>query len=106
MKTILRIILILLVASVVAGAFCLAVNKNSSATSALNDGRQPPAFTATNGQQVFRAEGGDRDGGSIAGGLGGVLATILKITGITVLVIALQKAYSQISSRNWKPAQR
>ena len=103
MKTILRIIMILLVASVV-GAVSLAVNNNSNTTS-FNSG-QPPAITGSNGQTTFRPEGGDRDEGSIAGGLGGVLGTILKITGITLLVLALQKGFSLLSNRNWKLAQR
>ena len=105
MKTILRIILILLVATVVAGAFSLAVNNNSNTTSFTNSG-QSPAITSSNGQTTFRPEGDDRDSGSIAGGLGGVLGTILKITGITILVLALQKGFSLLSNQNRKLAQR
>jgi len=105
MKTILKIILILLVASVVAGAFSLAVNNNSS-TVGSNTGGQLPTITASNGQTIARPEGGDHDSGSLTGGLGGVLATILKLTGITILVLVLQKGFSQLSNRNWKLAQR
>ncbi len=106
MKTILRIIVILLVASAVAGAFSLAVNNSSTTT----DGGQMPTLTDTNGQTfqpTERPEGGDRDDGSLAGGLAGVLGTLAKLTGITVLVLVLQKGFEQISSmKKWKLAQR
>ena len=98
MKTILRIIVILLVASVVARAFSLAVN-NSTTTPSSNAGGQ--TF-----QPMERPEGSDHEGGSIAGGLGGVLVTLVKLTGITVLVLALQKGFDLINSmKKWKPAQ-
>jgi hypothetical protein len=100
MKTILRIIMILLVAAVVAGAFSLAVNNNSTTASA--NGGQPPTITGSTGQQFVRPEGGDRDGESGAG----VFDTLLKITGITILVLALQKGWSQLGSVKWKLAQR
>jgi hypothetical protein len=109
MKTILKIILILLVAAVVAGAFSLAVN-NSSITSSSNNGGQPPVMTDNSSQTITqpttRPEGGDRDSGSLTGGLGGVLGTILKLTGITFLVLVLQKGVSQLSCRKRKFAPR
>jgi len=105
MKTILRIILILLVASVVVGAFSLAVNNNSYATGS-NELGQQPAMTGSNGQTTVRPEGGDHDSGSISGGFAGVLGTLLKITGITILVLMLQKGWSQIVGLKLKPAQR
>jgi uncharacterized protein YidB (DUF937 family) len=91
MKTILRIITILLVAAVVAGAFSLAVN-NSSSTST----------TSTNGQSfqlTDRPAGGERDGTSITGGLGGVLGTLAKLTGISILVLLLQRGFSLLGNR-------
>ena len=39
-----------------------------------------------------RPEGGDHDSASIAQGLSGVLGTLLKLTVITILVLALEKA--------------
>ena len=109
MKTILRIIMILLVAAIVAGAFSLAVNNNLIASGS-NDGGQPPSMTDSSGQTttqpMTRPEGGDRDSGSIAGGVGGVLTTILKLTGITILVLVMQKIFSQLGSLKWKFAQR
>jgi hypothetical protein len=98
MKTILRIIMILLVAGVVAGAFSLAVNSNSTTSGT--------TVTSSNGQPLARPEGGDHEGGSSAEGLGGVLTTILKLTGITILVLMLQKGFSQLGNLKWKFAQR
>lgn len=103
MKTILRIIMILLVASAIAGALSIAVNNSSLATS-INEGGQPPAMTSADGQSiqpVERPEGGDREGGSITQGLSGVLATLIKLTGITIIVLLFQKAFNQLGSLKW-----
>lgn len=102
MKIILRIILILLVASVVAGAFSLVVNNSSVAASGPGEGGQPPARPNANGQAIQpmgHPDGGDHEGGSIADGLGGVLATLAKLTGITLLVVLIQKAFSLPGNR-------
>ncbi|MGE5375452.1 MAG: hypothetical protein ACM3XO_10375 [Bacteroidota bacterium] len=99
MKTIFRIIVILLVAAVVAGAFSLAVNNSSSASGSASNGQ---AVT----QHLGHPEGGDRDGGFAAGGLAGVFGTILKLTGITILVLALQKGWNQLGNLKLKFAQR
>ena len=56
-------------------------------------------------QQITMPEGGDRDSGSIAGGVGGILTTILKLIGITILVLVMQKIFGQLSSLKWKFAQ-
>ena len=98
MKTILRIITILVVASIVAGAFFLAVNNNST-----------PSSTNQGGQfqiQPNRFEGGDRDGGSIIRGLGGVLGTLAQIAGITVVVLLIQKVFSLRTNRRLISTQR
>lgn len=96
MKTILRIIMILLVAASVAGAFSLAVNNNLITTGSF-DGGQPPGLTDSSGQTatqpVARPEGDDHEGGSIAGGLTGVLMTLLKLTGITAVILLLQNGF-------------
>jgi hypothetical protein len=100
MKTILRIIVILLVAAIVAGGFYLAAN-NSSVTS--NSGGERPVMTDANGQtiQPMDRPEGDRDGGaSLAGGLSGVIITLAKIAGITVLVMLIQKAFDTLKRRN------
>jgi hypothetical protein len=108
MKTILRIIIVLLVASVVAGALSLTVN-NTSLASGFAEGERP-TITSSDGQIIQpmeRPDGGEREGGSIAGGLGGVLVTLAKLTGITVLVLALQKGFDQINNmKKWEPVQQ
>lgn len=98
MKTILKIFTILLVATVVAGVFSLAVNSNSGA-----------ATTSANGQsiQAFdRPEGGDREGGSITGGLAGVFGTLAKLAGISIFVLMVQRMFSQFGTRTLLPTQR
>lgn len=108
MKTILRIIIILLVGSVVAGALSLTVNNTSLASGSADGDR--PALTSSDGQTFQRMEhpdGDEHEGGSIAGGLGGVLVTLAKLTGITVLVLALQKGFEQINNmKKWNPAKQ
>ncbi len=108
MKIILRIIMTLLVASIVAGAFSIAVNNTSIASGSGEDGGLP-AMTSADGQTfqpMERPEGGDHEGGSITQGLSGVLATLMKLTGITVLVLLLQKGIDLLGSRKWKLAQQ
>jgi hypothetical protein len=98
MKTILKIITILVVAAAVAGAFSLAVNSGSSAST-----------TSANGQSfqpIDRPAGGDRDGGSITGGLAGVFGTLAKLTGISIFVLLVQKMFSWSGTRTLLPARR
>jgi hypothetical protein len=108
MKTISRIIMIVLVAAVVAGAFSLAVN-NGSIASGSNASEQPPVVTS-NGQStnrpIARFEGGDRDEGSITRGFAGVVGTLAKLAGITIIVLLLQKGFSQLEGRKLISAQR
>lgn len=95
MKTILRIIIILLVASIVAGGFSLAVNHGATTS---NSNGQPFSINNNNGQSfqpMVRPEAGDHDGGGIAGAFG----TLAKITGITILVLAIQKAFRLFGDR-------
>jgi hypothetical protein len=101
MKIILRIVVILLIASVVAGVFSLAVN-NSSVAFSSSEGGQPTAMTDANAQSfqpMERPEGGNREGDSLAGGLAGVLGTLAKLTGITIVVLLVQKFWSLFESR-------
>ena len=106
MKIVLRIIIILLVASAVAGVFSLAVNNSSTSAS----GGQPLAMTSNNAQSttqsITRPEGGDREGGSITRGLPEVLGTLGKLTGITLIVLLLQKAFSLLGNRRFIPTQQ
>ena len=99
MKTILRIIVILLVAAIVAGGFYLAANNSSVAS---NSGGERPVMTDANGQiiQPMERPEGDREGGaSLAGGLSGLLVTLGKIAGITLLVTLIQKVFDMLKSR-------
>ena len=102
MKTILRIVIILLVAGIVAGGLSLAVNNSSIASDSNFEGGQPPVMTSADGQtlQPMERPDGDREGGaSLAGGLSGVLATLAKIAGITVIVTLIQKASDTLKRR-------
>ena len=102
MKTILRIIVILLVAGIVAGGLSLAVNNSSIASDTNFEGGQPPVMTSADGQTIQPMErpDGDREGGaSLAGGLSGVLANLAKIAGITVFVTLTQKALEMLKRR-------
>ena len=108
MKTILRTVILLLVASIVAGAFSLAVN-NTTGTAGTNEEGGTAVMTSTDGQTVQpmeRPQGGDRDGGSLAGGLSGVLMTVAKLTGITVLVLLIQRAFSLLGNRKLVPTRQ
>jgi len=109
MKTILKIIAILLVASVVAGGFSLAIN-NTSSSSGTIEGGQLPAMTVVNDQSttqpMAQPEGGDEVNGSIAGGLSGIFFTLVKLTGIAAIVLLLEKAFNALGNRKLSPAQR
>jgi len=105
MKIILRIIVILLIAAVVAGAFSLAVSNTSLASGPTGEGSQPPALTSANGQTMptmERSEGG----ASVTGGLAGVITTLAKITVITIIILLLQKGASLLGNRRLRPVQR
>jgi hypothetical protein len=107
MKIILRIIMVLLVASGVAGGFSLAVN-NSSTASLSNDGGQLPAISSNSqsSQPMTRPEGSHLESGSITGGLSGVFVTLGKLTGIAILVVLIQKAFIVLGHCKLLSAQR
>ncbi len=98
MKIILRIIMILVVASIVAGGFYLAFN-NGSTTSG-------PSVANDSGQsfQPMERPDGDRDGGSF-GGIAGILGTLMKLGSIVFLVVLLQKGFNQLRNRKWMSIQ-
>jgi hypothetical protein len=106
MKTILKIIAILLAMAVVAGAFSLVVNNMSSAAGPI-EGGQPLVMNGNNQPDVPRTAspgGGDRDSASPAGGLSGVLVTLGKLTGITIVVLLVQKVSNLVGNRKLSPA--
>lgn len=108
MKTIFKILAILVVASIVAGGFYLAVN-NTSIASESNERGEPPAMMSANGQTfqpMERPDGGGEHEASLGRGLAGVGGTLVKITVITIIVLLVQKAFSLIGNRKLKFAQR
>jgi hypothetical protein len=102
MKTIFRIVLILLVAALVAGGYNLAFGSSSGAASNLNG--QARAFGTNSGQAPFRPDGGERDGGASTAGLLGVFVTLTKLAVIIGLVLALQKGLSLLLNRKTRAA--
>ncbi len=101
MKIILKIITILIVASLVAGGFWLAFNSNSAS---LNTG-QPSTLTNFNGQSNFQPTD-RRDGGEGGGSIAGIFLTLVKITGITAIVLLIEKVYGMVNSRKLSPTAR
>jgi hypothetical protein len=99
MKTILRIVVILLVAGIVSsGIYALAGGTSLTSSNEAGFG-QPPAMTGADGQSVpqMREHDGGEGGASIAGGLGGVLVTLAKLTGITLVVLFAQKVFNKFN---------
>jgi hypothetical protein len=96
-KTIGRISVILLVAALVAvGVYALVQTGNTNSTSFTPD-RQFESHN-TNGTSIPRDQFGERggEGGfSLGRGLGGALATLLKIGAIAFIVIQVQKALAK-----------
>jgi len=95
MKTILRIVIILLLAALVAGAFNLAVSNTASGSN--GTGGQFQAQGTDSGQRPSRPDGGGegregREGGaSLGAGLLGLLVSLAKLAGIGAIVLFLQK---------------
>ena len=101
MKIFLKIITIVIAASIVAGGFVLAVNKSLD-TSSSTTGDQPP----TNAQFTGRPEGGDRNEASTSRGLAGIFATFIELTGITAIVLLIENLFSISKNRNSTSPQR
>lgn len=97
MKTILRIIAILLVAALVAAGFKLAVDGSltttgtGTGTAAFNSGNQQPSFE-NDGNRPEGGRGGEH-GASFGGGLFGMLASLLKLSAIGGLALLIIKGY-------------
>jgi len=106
MKTILRIIVILLVAGIVSGGFYLAANNTSLASGSDVEHGQPPAMTtSTDGQTFQRPEGGDdHDSASLSRGLAGVAGTLAKLTGIAIIILLIEKAFELVNKRKLQPS--
>ena len=96
MKTILRILVILLIAGIVSGGVYALVENTSLMSGAEAERGAPPQMTGTDGQTFQPMErpdgGGDRDSASLSRGFGEVGVLLAKITGITVVIVFIQKA--------------
>ena len=96
MKTILRILVILLIAAAVSGGIYTLVENTSLLSSVEAERGAPSQMTSTGGtstQPMQRPEGGeDHDAASLSRGIGEVGALLAKITGITVVILLAQKA--------------
>ena len=102
MKTILRIIVILLVAALVAGGFTLAVKHTSLAAGGSGEGGRSTQANGQTWQPPSRPEGGSRHEGG-AFGLAGILATLGKLTGITAIVLLIEKVVALLGKRAPRP---
>lgn len=107
MKTIFKIIAILVVASIVAGGFYLAVNNTSLATESSERG-EPSAMTSADGQsfQPMERPEGSEGGTSLTRGLSGVITPLAKLAGITIVVLLLEKAFYLLRNRKPVPTPR
>jgi len=102
MKTILKIITILLAAALVCAGFYLAVGSSPTSSSAGFDGRQPPnlqngadgSSTRPEGEEGFHGERGE--GGASVEGVLGMFGSLLKISVIAALVLLIQKGLSKL----------
>jgi len=102
MKTILRIIIILLVAAIVAAGFSLVVNNTSIASGPeASTGRQAHGRPSDGGQMHLEGGRGHNEGASLEG-LMGVLGSLAKLSAIAALVLLVQKGFSLLVKR--KPA--
>ena len=103
MKTILHLVVISIVAVIVASGVYALVENTSLISSTEAEHGQPPAMTNADGtstQMMERPEGGDHHEASFTRGLSEVLVTLAKLTGITVLILSLQKGFEL--ARNMK----
>lgn len=109
MKTILRIIAILLVAALVAAGFKLAVDgsltSTGTGTSGITNGSQSPAFENDGTRpDHFDGKRGGEHGASFGGGLFGILGSLLKLTAIGGLALLIIKGYENWSTQRKQPA--
>ena len=108
MKTILRIFIILLIGALVSGGVYLTVQNTTLASdtgSAPSFDQMPAPSTGDLSELPARPEGGDHDAASLSRGLSEIVVSLAKLTGITLLVLLVQKVFEQVKKR-WvvKPA--
>lgn len=101
MKTILKILAILMIAALVAGGFYLIANNTSLASDMDHEGSRP-SMTDASGQTIQpteHPERGNEHGASLARGSAGVAGTLVKLAVITIIVLLIQKAFSLLGNR-------
>jgi hypothetical protein len=106
MKTILRILTILLIGALVSGGIYL-ILQNTTLASDVSGGpsldQMPATVDGELSQPPARPEGDtDRNGASLERGLSEVLVSLAKLTGITVIVLLVQAVIANL--RRWKVA--
>lgn len=97
MKTILKILVILLVAGIVAGGIYAVVENTTLLSSILEEGRPPSAVQDTasqSSQPMERPEGDGEHSASLVRGLTSVLITLAKLTVISIFVLFVPKVFS------------
>ncbi len=110
MRTLLKVIAILLAAAIVAGGFWLVVNNTSLANTGPGEHRGGPGFNRPAVQEGFTGQtpegfqghgpgDGDRHEPSIGRSLAEVAGTLVKLTVVVVLVLSIQKAAQWITTK-------
>jgi hypothetical protein len=102
MKTILRIVIILLIGALVSGGIYLIVQNTtlaSDASSTPSIDQMPAPPTGDLPELPTRPEGGDNDAASRSRSLSEVGVSLAKLTGITLLVLLVQKVFEQVKKQ-------
>jgi len=107
MKTILRILVILFVAVTVSSGVYALVENTSLVSSNEAERGAPSQMTGTDAQSMpARHEGEDERSASFTRGFGEVLATLAKVSIITVIILFVQKGIDQLQKSKLKTIQR
>lgn len=103
MKTILRILVILLVAVTVSSGVYALVENTSLVSSNEAERGAPPQMTGTDAQSMpARPEVGDEHSASFTRGIGEVGGTLVKLSVVTVVILLIQKAFELLRKPNLK----
>lgn len=109
MKTVLHILIILIVGALVSGALYLTIQNTTIASSvdgAPSFDQMSAPLTGDLTQLPTRPEGGlDHNAASLSRGFSEVGVSLAKLTGVTLLVLLIQKVFEQVRKRRVvKPA--
>lgn len=104
MKTIMRILVILLIAVAVSGGVYALVENTSLVSSAEAERGAPPQMTGTDSESMpARPEGGDEHSASFSRGLSEVGMVLAKLSVITIMILLIQKAVDLLRRPKLKP---